>query len=125
MDSKVHRGFWRYMLPVPVTLLEKRIEKGKQRIETELAFMTDEHRLVHHFIVHQLPFHERPMDPGFIAVELDIDQERLTAILRELEEHMTFLYRNEEGAVVWAYPVTVEQTPHQVTFSTGEKIYAA
>jgi len=38
---------------------------------------------------------------------------------------MTFLYRNVAGNVVWAYPVTVEQTPHRVIFNTGESIYAA
>jgi hypothetical protein len=38
---------------------------------------------------------------------------------------MTFLFRNEQGAVAWAYPVTVDRTPHYVTFSTGEQVYAA
>jgi hypothetical protein len=38
---------------------------------------------------------------------------------------MTFLFRNEEGAVTWAYPVTVERTPHRVSLSTGEQVYAA
>jgi hypothetical protein len=38
---------------------------------------------------------------------------------------MTFLFRNEQGSVTWAYPVTVDQTPHRVTFSSGEQVYAA
>jgi hypothetical protein len=38
---------------------------------------------------------------------------------------MTFICRNDEGMAVWAYPVTVEKTPHRLTFSTGEQIYAA
>ena len=38
---------------------------------------------------------------------------------------MTFLFRNSQGAVTWAYPVTVEPTPHRVAFSTGEEVYAA
>jgi hypothetical protein len=45
--------------------------------------------------------------------------------LDELEQHMTFLFRNAQGDVVWAYPVTVEQTPHRITFDTGEQLYAA
>lgn len=36
-----------------------------------------------------------------------------------------FLFRNSEGEVTWAYPVTVEKTPHSVTFGTGERIYTA
>jgi hypothetical protein len=38
---------------------------------------------------------------------------------------MTFLFRNPMGEVAWAYPVTAEPTPHHVTFSTGERTFAA
>ena len=38
---------------------------------------------------------------------------------------MTFLFRDNHGRVVWAYPVTVEKTPHHVRFDTGEELYAA
>lgn len=50
---------------------------------------------------------------------------RLGVILDDLETHLTFLFRNEPGAVARANPETVERTPHQVTFSTGERLYAA
>ena len=106
-------------------LLEKRAEKSRKKIREELAFMTRDHRRVHHFIVREMPSHGRPMGPDLVVRELNLPMERVEAILQELEEHMTFLFRNDEGAVVWAYPVTVEETPHQLTFSTGEKIYAA
>jgi hypothetical protein len=38
---------------------------------------------------------------------------------------MTFVFRNGQGAVVWAYPVTVERTPHHLVFGSGEQVYAA
>ena len=38
---------------------------------------------------------------------------------------MTFLFRNAQGAVTWAYPVTVEPRRTASPFSTGEQIYAA
>jgi hypothetical protein len=113
------------MLPLPGALLGIGAKKGRKKIVEELSFMTEEHRAVHHFIVRQLPSHGIPMAPDFVAEEVSLPVERVTAILQELEEHMTFLFRNSEGAVVWAYPVTVEQTPHPLTFSSGEKIYAA
>ena len=125
MGGKVRRGLWRHMLPLPGALLGIGVEKGRKKIIEELVFMTKEHRAVHHFIVRQLPSHGIPMVPDFVAEAVDLPVERVTAILQELEEHMTFLFRNGEGAVVWAYPVTVEQTPHPMTFSSGEKIYAA
>ena len=43
----------------------------------------------------------------------------------DLEKHLTFLFRNAAGAVTWAYPVTVEQTPHRIVLSSGEQLYAA
>ncbi len=125
MDGKVRIGFWRHMLPVPASLLEKRAEKGGRKIREELAFMTGDHRRVHHFIVREMPSFGRPIDPKLIAGGVDLTEERVTTIHQELEERKLFLFRNDEGAVVWAYPVTVEETPHRLTYSTGEKIYAA
>jgi hypothetical protein len=65
------------------------------------------------------------MPPETIAQGLNMDLEQVVPILEQLEKRLTFLYRNEAGAVIWAYPVTVEVTPHRVTFSSGEQIYAA
>ena len=45
--------------------------------------------------------------------------------LAELERRLFFLVRNEEGAVSWAFPVTVDKTPHRLTFSTGERLHGA
>ena len=118
-------GIWHYMLTIPSFLWEKQILKAKKRIEAELDFMSDEHRLVHHCVVRELPRVGEPLSPEFVENKLDLPTDRVKSILNELEEHMTFLFRNSEGAVVWAYPVTVEATPHHVTFSTGEQVYAA
>jgi hypothetical protein len=35
------------------------------------------------------------------------------------------LWRDEGGSVAWAYPVTVERTPHLIHFSSGERLYGA
>ena len=65
----------------------------------------------------------RPIET--IAQNLNMEQELVISILDELEKNMTFLFRNNDGAVTWAYPVTVEKTSHYITFSTGEHINAA
>ena len=49
----------------------------------------------------------------------------VTSILADLEARKGFLFRNEDGAVVWAYPVTAEPTPHRIRFKSGETLYAA
>jgi hypothetical protein len=113
------------MLPIPEALWQKRISAVGRRIEAELTFMEEDHRRVHHFVVRELPRIGRPLPAEFISENLDISVERVSAILDELDSRMLFLSKNSEGSVLWAYPGTAEKTPHHVTFSTGEKIYAA
>ncbi len=57
--------------------------------------------------------------------ELQLPLAQVETILDELEQQLLFLVRNEAGAVSWAFPVTVEPTPHQLDFSTGERLYGA
>jgi hypothetical protein len=90
-----------------------------------LAFMTEEHHRVRNLTVRELPRVGSPLTPAFIAGSLKLTIARTNAILDDLEKHMTFLFRNEEGSVTWAYPVTVDPTPQRVHFGTGENLYAA
>ena len=66
-----------------------------------------------------------PLAPEYIAEKLHWPLDRVNVTLEDLERRMTFLYRDSEGAVAWAYPVTADETPHHVTFDTGERINAA
>jgi hypothetical protein len=125
MKNKFMIGFWRYMVSVPPFLWEKEISKAKKKFEKEFGFMSEEHRLVHHFVVRQLPYAGRPLSPEVVAHKLNLSVGQVNVILDDLEKHMTFLFRNSQGEVVWAYPVTVEETQHHVTFNTGEELYAA
>jgi len=125
MQNKLMLGLWRFMISVPSSLWEKEMGKGKKKFEEATRFMTREHRLVHHFVVRELPSAGKPLAPEVISTKLGLSIDKVKAILDELEKRMTFLFRNKDGEVVWAYPVTVEQTPHRVTFSAGEQLYAA
>jgi hypothetical protein len=87
--------------------------------------MTAEHHRIRNYVVTEIPRVGRPLSPQSIALRLDIPQHRVVDILADLEAHMTFLFRDEEGAVEWAYPVTAAPTPHRMTFSSGERISAA
>jgi hypothetical protein len=125
MKNRLMMGLWRYMLSVPPFLWEKQIAKGKKNIGDHLAFMSEEHRLVHHFAVRELPIAGKPLSPDSISNALNIPVGRVIAVLDDLESHMTFIFRNAQREIEWAYPVTVEKTPHRVTFHTGEQLYAA
>ncbi|MEN6467178.1 MAG: hypothetical protein ABFD62_18550 [Syntrophaceae bacterium] len=125
MSDKILMGIWKYMIGIPPELMKKRLPGRKKKFEAHLGFMTGELRQVHHFVVRELPYAGKPLPPGYIAERLGMPVERVVLFLDELEQHMTFLFRNAQGDVVWAYPVTVEQTPHRITFDTGEQLYAA
>ena len=120
MNDQLLLGLWRCVLPVPPQVW-KRAVKG----DANLDFMGVDHHRVRNLVVRELPREGIPLTPEWIGHELDLSLPRVVEILDELERNMTFLFRNPEGAVTWAYPVTVDKTPHHVTFSTGEKIYSA
>jgi hypothetical protein len=87
--------------------------------------MSEEHHQVRYFIVRELPRTGKPIQPEFISQSLELPLMRVYTILDELEKNLLFLVKNSQGAVSWAYPVTVEKTPHQLVFSTGERLYGA
>ena len=124
MNNTLLLGVWRMMISVPPVLWQSQLAKETQA-QSDLAFMSAEHDRVRDFVVREMPRFNRPLPPELIAAELQLPLERVGFILDELERNMTFLFRNEAGAVTWAYPVTVDKTPHQVAFSSGEKLYAA
>jgi hypothetical protein len=121
MKDTMKLGLWRCILPLPRPIWQSQIKFD----DRQLDFMSADHHRVRNFCVTELPRAGQPLTPAYTARALDLPVDRVVPILDELEQHMTFLFRNREGAVTWAYPVTVDVTPHRVTFSTGEQVYAA
>ena len=125
MNNSLLLGFSRYILPIPRIIWQRVVSNSTSDTQNRLDFMTKDHHRVREYVVLELPKVNAPISPQQIAESLDLPIERVNFLLDDLEKHMTFLYRNGEGAVTWAYPVTVDQTPHRVDFSSGEQIYAA
>jgi hypothetical protein len=121
MKDTMKLGLGRFFLPLPRPVWKSQIKFDDRRLD----FMSVDHHRVRNFCVTELPRAGKPLTPEYIAQALDLPAERVVLMLDELEQHMTFLFRNPAGAVTWAYPVTVDVTPHRVTFSTGEQVYAA
>jgi hypothetical protein len=125
MNKSLLLGLWSFLLRIPRPIWQQEVARSARASEKSLAFMTTDHHRTRDFVVRELPRLAKPIPPETIAQSLNMELEQVIPILDELERNMTFLYRNELGAVTWAYPVTVDQTPHRITFSTGEQIYAA
>jgi hypothetical protein len=121
MDRKLLLGLGRLTLPIP-PVIWRRMDPGGG---DPLAFMSKDHHRVRDFAVLELTRSGQPLPPERIAQELHLPPVRVAEILYELEGHKTFLFRNKQGAVTWAYPVTVDCTPHRLRLSSGEQVYAA
>ena len=118
-------SFGRWLLPIPAILWQLEVRRGGESARGSLRFMSADHHRVRDFVVLEIPRRAEPLSPLLIASELNLPVERVGNIIEDLEKHLTFLFRNEDGAVSWAYPVTSDPTPHRVFFSSGEQIYAA
>jgi len=125
MSEMILLGRGRQIIKIPRKEWEKHLSAVPQHSETRFGFMSEEHHLVRYFVVRELPRTGEPMQPEFISQKLEMPLARINAILDELERNLFFLVRNGQGAVSWAYSVTVDDTPHHLTFSTGEQLYAA
>jgi len=99
--------------------------QGRTRHESRTRFHVGGTSSGPQLVVRELPRIGEPLLPVWVARSLNLPVARVTEILDDLEKHMTFLFRNEQGAVTWAYPVTLDRTPHHLTFNTGEQVYAA
>ena len=140
MKDGLLMGMERHIVPVPGAVWKGHLSKSAQHGRDRLGFMSEEHHRVRDFVVLELPQVGEPLSPSYIAQRVGLPQERVRVILDELEKGMTFLFRGDGEAVTWAYPVTLDETPHHVTFprmhashvarhrglrSTGEEVYAA
>ncbi len=125
MNKSMLLGFWKHLIRVPRHIWQGRVAHGAQSERERLSFMTADHHKIRDVVVLELPKRGSPLSAEEIAGQTGVPLPRTLEILDELEKRMTFLFRNADEAVAWAYPVTVETTPHRVIFSTGEQVYAA
>jgi hypothetical protein len=125
MEEKILLGRNQQILAIPQATWKEHLTQISQHSQTRLSFMTGAHHRVRYFVVKELADKQKPIEPEFISKALNMPLAQVTGILEELERKLFFLVRDEQGAVAWAYPVTVETTPHRLNFSTGERLYGA
>ncbi len=125
MDETILLGRGHEMLEFPQAAWKQQLAQVPQHGQSRLDFMTDAHHQVRYFVVRELAKRQAPIEAEFISETLNMPLEQVNSILEELESKLFFLVRNNQGAVAWAYPVTVEPTPHRLKFASGERLYAA
>ncbi len=125
VEEKVLLGRSQQIIEIPLATWKQHLTQIPQHSQARLSFMTEAHQRVRYFVVQELADRQKPLEIEFIAEALKMSLAQVTNIVEELERKLFFLVRDEQGAVAWAYPVTVEATPHRLGFSTGEQLYAA
>ncbi len=118
-------GVGRWLVPIPPLIWKREIANNARASEASLGFMSADHHTIRNFVVREMPRIGVPLSPERIAQGVELPVDRVIPILDELEKNLTFLFRNEQGAVTWAYPVTVDKTPHRLKLNTGEVLNAA
>ena len=125
MNPIIWLGRGREIMEFSESTWKEHLTQVPQHSQTRLSFMSAAHHQVRYFVVRELVKRQRPIQPEEIAAGLDMPRAVVAGILDELEQKLFFLVRNGAGAVAWAYPVTVEPTPHRLAFSSGERLYGA
>jgi hypothetical protein len=125
MEEKVLLGQDQEIHEIPLATWKQDLTHVPQHVQSRLSFMTNAHHQIRYFVVKEMANTQKPIEPDYISEKLNMPLELVKPILEELERKLFFLVRNDQGAVSWAFPVTIETTPHKMNFSSGECLYAA
>lgn len=124
MFERILLGVGQRMVPVPEFLFRPMVRRDAKKLAKRPALESDQRR-VQHFAVREIPRRREAIAPEVFARELELPLDEVNQILDELERGMTFLCRRGGDNVNWAYPVTAEETPHQVRIDGGAAFSAA
>ena len=124
MFDSIFLGVGKRLLPVPEFIFRPMVKRDTKKIASRPTLEPDQRR-VQHFAVREIPRRREAIAAEVFAAELDLPLEEVLQILDELERRMTFLYRRDGEKVNWAYPVTSDETPHQVRIDGGAAFSAA
>lgn len=124
MRDRLLLGAGRHMIPIPRVLWQRVFVANASKVRTALRFMSQDHHRVRDFAVTELLRAGTPLAPQVIADKLGLSASRVVELLGDMERRLMFVVRNRHGDVTWAYPVTVEQTPHHAGLSSGEQAYS-
>ncbi|MDH3753150.1 MAG: hypothetical protein OEU32_04685 [Acidimicrobiia bacterium] len=118
-------GLWRVMLRLPARIGRWRVASVATRAEAIMDGLSDDHRALHRFIVVELPRAGAPLTIDGLAEQRGLPPATVRQLLDDLGARKALIARDDHGAVVWAYPITVSKTPHRLSFKSGERLYAA
>jgi len=124
-DRKMYMGVGRFMIPIPQVISNRGLEKGVSGAKEKSGLLSEEERKVHHFVVKKMGVAKEPITAELVSEKLGMPISKVEKIISKLEGLKTFLYRSDGTGINWAYPLSLENTGHRMTVSTGEEFSAA
>lgn len=124
-QRKVYLGFSRFMVPLPQALSAIGTKSSVSALRAIAARLSKDERRVHHFVVREMAIAEEPITLELIGERLNLSVRRVADIVDKLESLKTFFYRNDSDGINWAYPLSLEDTGHEMIAGTGERFFAA
>src|ERR1700682_1212041 len=114
MEESVLTAHGREFYRRPVAEWQAAVRRATHKMRDRLAFMTVEHHAVRNFVVAGLPGFRRALSLAQVAEHVNLPSTRVQTIIEELERNLFFLVRNAVREVAWAFPLTADQTPHEL-----------
>ena len=125
VKPKRYIGIGRLMIPMPSVVAVRGLQKAASGAKAKSDLLSADERKIHHFIVEKMAVAQKPITVEFIAEELSIPKDSVESAVDKLEGLKTFIYRSDDRGINWAYPLSLENTGHKMTASTGEQFFAA
>lgn len=114
-----------FFVSVPAPLAEFLVVQESARWARIFAALSPMDADVRQLAVQHLPAANGPLSAAALAELAGLTLEEVRGALVRLHRLLGFLAIDDDGAVTWAYPVSADQTPHRLTFETGERMTAA
>jgi hypothetical protein len=125
VKRKMFMGIWKFMVPIPLMISNRGLKKGVSGAKSKARLLSEDERKVHHFVVKVMATAKEPITAELISQELGLSLETVEKIIDKLESLKTFLYRSGGKEINWAYPLSLDNTGHEMIASTGEQFSAA
>lgn len=125
VKRKMFMGIGKFMVPIPLMISNRGLKKGVSGAKAKARLLSEDERKVHHFVVKVMATAKEPITAELISQELGLSLETVEEIIDKLESLKTFLYRSGGKEINWAYPLSLDNTGHEMIASTGEQFSAA
>jgi len=125
MEEHILFGRDRDLMEIPSKGWKHFIDDAPERSKEFHPDITLEHLQVRNYAIETLALTGEALQPSTIERAFNKSKKRVEKILDDLQRNLVFIARDNQGAVTWAHPVTVEPTPHRLHLPGGKAFFAS